>query len=297
MSRPRRIIAGETVLGTRRCIERRFLLRPDGVTNMVFLFCLARAARITGVQLHDFQVLSNHYHVVFTDVHGNRPEFFRELNQLVARAVNSAFGRWESFFAPGSYNAPCLVDGDAIEDKSVYVLCNVVEAGLVKLPEYWNGVSSWNMEYGETRVVKRPKVFFRDSMPEEEALTLVRPAALYPELTDKEARVRLREKAQERSHALAEKLRERGGSFMGMRRVCRQPRASSPNNCPPRRGIRPTVAGKSKWARIEALRCQTAFLEAHRDARLKFENGQRHVRFPSGTYWMVRRYGVSVAED
>ena len=85
MSRPRQVFPGEVVLGTRRCIERRFLLRPDRVTSDIFLYCLARAARLTGVELHEFVVLSNHYHVVLTDVHGNRPEFFRELNQLVGR--------------------------------------------------------------------------------------------------------------------------------------------------------------------------------------------------------------------
>lgn len=297
MTRPRRILAGDVVLGTRRCIERRFLLRPDPVTCQIFRYCLARAARITGVLLHEFVVLSNHYHVVLTDPRGNRPEFFRELNQLVARAVNANFGRWETFFAPGSYNAPLLADGAAILDKSVYVLCNVVEAGLVKLPQYWDGVSSWGMEYGQARLVKRPDVFFRDSMPEEESLTLVRPAALHPELSDKEARAYVRTVAQERSHASAQKLHERGGGFMGMRRVCKQPRESSPDTRPPRRGIRPTVAGKSKWARIEALQDQTRFIESHREARLRFEAGEFGICFPRGTYWMVRRYCVAVAKN
>ena len=30
-----------------------------------------------GIELHEFVVMSNHYHLVFTDPHGNRPEFFK----------------------------------------------------------------------------------------------------------------------------------------------------------------------------------------------------------------------------
>ncbi len=284
-------------MGTRKCSEGRFFLRPSVTTDHLFLYCLARAARISGVLLHEFQVLSNHYHVVFTDVRGQRPVFFRELNQFVARGGNASLGRWENFFAPGSYNAVSLVDGDAIEDECLYTLCNVVEAGLVKLPEYWDGVCSWSLDYGQPKTFRRPEGFFdgtSDKTLEQEVLTLVRPEALYPELGDAQARERLRDKARERSHAKANALRKSGGSFMGMRRVRRQPTGSSPTTRLPRRGIRPTVAGKNKWARIEALQRNAAFLEAHELARLLFESGKRDAVFPFGTYLMVQRFGVAV---
>jgi hypothetical protein len=267
------------------------------VSDQLFLYCLARAARISGVLLHEFQVLSNHYHVVLTDVRGQRPVFFRELNQFVARGVNASLGRWENFFAPGSYNAVTLVDGKAIEEECLYTLCNVVKAGLVKLPEYWDGVCSWDMDYGQSKTIRRPEGFFdasSDKTPDEEVLTLVRPEALYPHLGDDEARQRLRDKARERSYSFAEKLRKKGGSFMGMKRVRRQPPNSSPSTRAPRRGIRPTVAGKNKWARIEALQRNEAFLEAHEHARLLFEGGKHDAVFPLGTYLMVQRFGVAV---
>ena len=114
MTRPRFVKAGEVLMGTRRCSERRFFLRPSSTSDQLFLYCLARAGRLSGVLLHEFQVLSNHYQVIFTDVRGQSPQFFRELNQFVARGINASLGRWESFFAPGSYNAVGLVDGNAI---------------------------------------------------------------------------------------------------------------------------------------------------------------------------------------
>ena len=298
MTRPRFIKPGEVVMGTRRTSERRFFLRPSSTTDQLFLYCLARAARLSGVLLHEFQVLSNHYHIVLTDPHCQRPLFFRELNQFVARGVNASLGRWESFFAPGSYNAVTLVDAKAIEKECLYTLCNVVEAGLVKLPEYWDGVCSWRMNYGDTKRIARPKGFFREeseTMHDEEVLTLVRPDALYPDLSDVDAREHLRDKARALSRTFGDELQHKGGSFMGMKRVRRQPTESSPSTRAPRRGIRPTVAGKSKWARIEALQRNAAFLADYREARLRFEAGDTSVVFPLGTYLMAQRYGVAVA--
>ena len=49
---------------TRRCTQRTFLLRPDEVTNQVFLYCLAYAAQKTGVQVLYAMVMSNHHHAI-----------------------------------------------------------------------------------------------------------------------------------------------------------------------------------------------------------------------------------------
>ena len=299
VTRPRRVVKGEVLMGTRRCLRRCFLLRPDGITTRMFKYFLARAARLSGVLIHEFQVLSNHYHIVFSDPRGERSVFFRELNSLLARAVNAEFGGWETMFAPGSYNAVVLVDGDTIEQKCLYTLCNAVKDGLVSHPERWEGANSWRMEYGKPEYISRPKSdFFTDKgMRAFEVLVLVRPEALYPELSDKEVRARLRERATERSHAYMKKLRKKGGSVMGMARVRKQPRKSSPHTRAPRRGIRPTVAGANKWARVEALQRNAEFLADHEAARLEFEKGNRDVRFPIGTYLMVKRYGVAVVSN
>lgn len=300
MTLPRLVMKGDVVMGTRRTSERRFFLRPSPATDRIFLYCLARAVRITGVQLHEFQVLSDHYHIVFTDVNGKRPKFFQLLNQFVAKNVNQTLGRWESLFAPGSYNAVTLVDGDAIEAECIYTLCNAVKHGLVTLPEYWDGVSSWRMEYGRSITIERPEGFFTDSnekVLDEEVLVLTRPEALYPGLTDTEARAQLRDRARERSHKLVEDLRNEGRTFVGMKRVRKASPNSSAKSREPRRGLRPTVAGKNKEARIEALERYAEFLVKHKAARLEFEKGNHDVVFPRGTYLMVVRYGVAVEQN
>ena len=75
MSKPRRVLPGSTYLITRRCLGRQFLLRPSRDVNQVFLFCLAHSARMCGIEVHAFCVLSNHYHLVVTDPLARLPEF------------------------------------------------------------------------------------------------------------------------------------------------------------------------------------------------------------------------------
>ena len=52
---------GATYLVTRRCTERRFLLRPGPQTDAIFLYVLAVAAKRFGIKVHAFCVLSNQY--------------------------------------------------------------------------------------------------------------------------------------------------------------------------------------------------------------------------------------------
>ena len=63
MTAPRLLIQGDTYLVTRRCLRRKFLLRPGKLPNLVFGYILARAAARSGVKVHVFCVLSDHMRV------------------------------------------------------------------------------------------------------------------------------------------------------------------------------------------------------------------------------------------
>ena len=68
MSLPRRVLPNTTYLVTRRCLGRRFLLRPDDALNNLFIYCLGLAANKHGIEVHAVGAMSNHYHLVLTDV-------------------------------------------------------------------------------------------------------------------------------------------------------------------------------------------------------------------------------------
>jgi REP element-mobilizing transposase RayT len=92
VSLPRMITKGASYLVTRRCTQRQFLLRPSAETNRIFVYCLAYAAKQTGVEIHGLVVMSNHWHGVVTDPEARLPEFLQILHRLIAAATNALLG-------------------------------------------------------------------------------------------------------------------------------------------------------------------------------------------------------------
>jgi hypothetical protein len=83
---------------------------------------------------------------------------------------------------------------------------------------------------------------------------------------------------------IAAQARKDGKTFIGMRRVLRQPRTNTPFTRDIRKGIRPHVASLNTGARIEALQDLTKFWAEHREAVLADQAGQPDVEYPYGTY-------------
>jgi len=290
---PRRIVAGNCYLLTRRCSERRFFLRPSKEANEVLRYLLAVASQRFGIVLHAFCVLSNHYHVVLTDTAGNLPAFGQYLDSLVARSINALHGHWESFWAPGSYSAVTLLSPDDVLSKAAYVLANPTSAGLVRHGTEWPGLWSVPEQIGSGPVrVKRPAHFFRldGPMPEMAQLELVCP----PGFESVEAfRKELLALVTELEDQAVREVAEQKSSFLGVRRVLAQKPHARPAPGEPRRGLNPRIAGRDRWKRIEAILRLKEFLRAYRDAWIAYAGGLRDTLFPQGTYWMRVAYGVA----
>jgi putative transposase len=286
MTAPRQILPNSTYLITRRCFGRMFLLRPSALQNAVFEYALAAKAKEYGILLHAYCVLSNHWHCVLTDPHGRLPEFQRDLGSTIARALNAAHGRWESFWAPGSYSAVALQSADDVFDKLAYVLANPVVAGLVRRGAEWPGLWSAPSRIGaEAHLVKRPDHYFRKSgpTPPSAPLELKCPAGFD---SVEELRERLSEELERREAQAALDLAKSGRSFMGARKVRAQSPFARPAPGEPRRGMKPRLASCDKWKRIEAIGRLKSFLSEYREAWRAFTGGAREAVFPEGTYWM-----------
>lgn len=293
---PRQIIPGTTLMLTRRCFGRQFLLRPDRTINRIFKFCLAVAAARTGVLVHAYCVMSNHYHLIVTDVHGNLPEFMHWFNEYVAKCGNAHRGRWESFWAPGSYSLVTLVDWEDVVDKAAYVLANPISARLVRQLEQWPGAHSMPQELcGKTERIARPQGFFRANgpVPESVSLQLVPPPAFIGLLEESLAAVGERIEAF-RSDAIAQ-ARQDGQGFLGRRKVLAQSPFTRPKSFERRRGLNPRIASRDKWKRVEVLQRLKRFLAEYREAWERFAEGERSVIFPFGTYAMRVHLGVACA--
>ncbi len=280
---------------TRRCIFRMLLLRPSKRTNEILKYILAVAAERSGVVLHAFCVLSNHLHIALSDPKGKLPLFAQCLDTLVARSLNALHGRWETFWAPGSYSAVVLETREDVLAKMAYVLANPVAAGLVRRGREWPGLWSAPEWIGAGPVeVKRPKHFFRENgpMPETAKLELVCPPGW---ASVEEFRRQLTAAVTALEDEAARKLAAEGRSFLGVRKVLAQNPRARPASAEPRRGLNPRIACRDKWKRIEAIGRLKTFLSEYRVAWRAFASGVRRTVFPVGTYWMRVTYGVPCA--
>jgi hypothetical protein len=129
-------------------------------------------------------------------------------------------------------------------------------------------------------------------MPDALELLLTIPAELGPaaELLS-ELRDRVRALELERA---AERART-GRRVLGRRAMLAQSWRDYPVSVEPRRNLRPRIATRNKWARIEALLRNRGFVTEYASARERWRNGIPSV-FPTGTYWLHRFASVPVLE-
>jgi REP element-mobilizing transposase RayT len=297
MTAPRQVLRGVTHLVTRRCFQRRFLLRPSRLTNDTLGYLLAVAAARYSVQVHAFCVLSNHVHFVVTDTKARLPEFQQYFDSLAGRALNAALGRSESFWDSKRYSAVTLVTPEDVVSKTAYVLANPVAAGLVRRACRWPGLWSDPAAIGGSPLrFQRPRHFFRKdgTMPVAAELPLVAPTSFADAETFRGQVTAEFERLEGSARAEASAT---GRGFLGVARILKARPRAQPTSREPRGELSPKVACKDKWKRIEALGRLASFLQAYRLALGAWRSGRRDVEFPAGTYMMRVTHRAACADS
>jgi REP element-mobilizing transposase RayT len=288
MTAPRQLLPGKVYFVTRRCFQQQFLLRPRKLVNDIFAYTLALVLERTGVKLHAYCVMSNHYHLLVSDPDARLPEFHQQLDSLVGRALNALYGRKETFWKQGSYSAIPLETKEDIVAKAVYVLANPVSARLVKRARSWPGLWSAPETFGGRVQVERPAHFFAAKKEPPKALELAVPQG-FESASEFRAAVESGLEARE-----AEVAAEPGG-YLGVARVLKQSPYERPKEKKEEPTLNPKVAAKDKGLRIELIRRLKAFLSAYKDALKVWREGKVEAVFPAGTYLMRVAHGVQCA--
>lgn len=296
MSLPRPVFPNSVYMITRRCTQRRFLLKPSKKRNAAWEYILAYAAKKTGVQLIWTMVESNHHHTGVYDPEKNISAFCRELHRLVAKHHNAQYGRFEYFWASGPPGRLRLEGPEDILDKLVYSITNPVKDHLVAKARQWPGVLTTPEQLCRTWTVERPKNYFRaeGSMPESIELTLHKPPG-FEHMSAEVFRELVAKRVAEVEVKAAAERRRTGQRVLGRQVILRQDHEESPASYAKHFKLNPQVGAKSKWRRIEALRRIKSFVTAYREALARWRAGDHGVVFPHGTNMMRLVHAVRCA--
>jgi hypothetical protein len=273
-------------------------MRPDGETNNAFVYCLALAARKSAVGVVCVGTTSNHYHAVVVDNEGHLPVFLEHFHKLFAKHQNCLRGRWEAFWATEQTSVVQLPNPDDVLAKMAYAIANPCSSHLVEKVHHWPGVESLTAIEQDLPLAasKPPRFFDQDNgdLPDGVQLELCR-APGFEKLSHDQYAELVREQVNQAVAKAAELRREKGIKLLGRKEVLRQHWSHGPSTREPRRGLSPRVACRNKWARIEALRRNQAFLNQYRSARDELLAGREAV-FPPGTWWLCRYAGLTSAD-
>jgi len=215
-------------------------------------------------------------------------------HKIFARSQNALRGRWENFWSSEQACMVQLVDRQDVIDKLVYTATNPVKDHLVDRVHHWSGVNGLRaLLTSQPLRAKRPQHFFRrdGAMPEAVELRLILPPELGSETVVLEE---FRQRVAAVAAAMAIERQRTGRRVLGRRAILQQSWRAQPQSTEPRRNLRPPVAARSQWSRIEALLRNRAFVVAYKTAREAWQTAVAAI-FPPGTYWLRRFANVPIA--
>ncbi len=311
MSRPRKIDPGTTFFVTVRCANRSFRLvpKPEVRDSINYIFKAAAAAFSDRIHIHEFEFLSNHFHILGTDLDACLPAFMRELNRAISRQLNALRGIRGTNIEKG-YNL-CQVDmftGDRALEHAVYILTQATAAHLVERASEWKAPNSFATEYGVPESVKRPECGLwsrpndlrhhpasrrsgraryagHSNAPETVVFELVRPP-IYAELSDSALRARIRRCVEVREDELIRERRRTGRRVAGWNRVVSRNFLEIPAKGEEYFARVPSFSAATPDRRAALARAHASFRAAYNRALARFIDGVRDVLFPPGTYLM-----------
>ncbi|MBX3249133.1 MAG: hypothetical protein KF901_18285 [Myxococcales bacterium] len=306
MSKPHLVLPGQVISTSRQVLHRHFRLRPDRQMVELFKYLLALYAAKYGIKIHVCCLMSTHYHLVFTDVHGNRGEFFRDFHSMLTKCVLVYRGLRGTYVFDKSQTSQCDCINEAVIEAVAYALANPTAAGITSTPSEWPGnfCHADELATGKTERVKRPDTFRREDgshvrffdlaserWPEEvelrfEPVPMLADAAEYQRLVQVELEGLIRKKLEEAGGQPFSRVRQASAAPSTTRPAKTSPSASASPASRPAEARRPRASRPSTDLR--------EFWALHAEAVANFKKGDEVV-FPPGTYRWAKVFGFPVA--
>lgn len=292
MTQPRRHIAGQVALLTRRCHGRKYFLRPDDYINDVMAFEVGKAANRYGQRICAAVGMSNHIHLATHDTTANRSDFMRDSMSGIARSRNCDLERDGHFWESGSYGDTVLLDKDAIERKLLYIWLNPVRAGLVKRAEDWPGFMILPKHWGKEIEIEKPDKFYGRRNPDVVRFT-PQPPPGYEGMDLDDIREHFETLLKEAEDRILKERKKHRRRISGVRAVLAQDPFDSPKTRKSSSRINPRFATKNVALMASAKDIYRDFLDQYEEKRQRWVKGTTQVKFPCGTLQLKSQAPIS----
>jgi len=109
--------------------------------NNAIVYCRAEAANRFDIDVVLPFASTNHHHTIVFDRRGNYPLFIEHFHNMLARCLNTHWGRTENFWASQQACVTRLLEPETVIAKLVYVASNPVKDRLFQYAHQWPGVN------------------------------------------------------------------------------------------------------------------------------------------------------------
>jgi REP element-mobilizing transposase RayT len=286
---------GSLVEVTTRTIQSRLLLTPTPQLNRIIIGALARAGRRYEVGVVAFSFLANHYHLLLQVQDADQLASFMSLfNSKLAREVARLTG-WKDKIWSRRYQAIVISNEETAQvARLFYVLSNGVKENLVSRVGEWPGVhvapallagtaleGVWINRTAEYLAKQRGETRGPQDFEEPETLILA-PLPCWKNLSSEQYRHQIESMVQKIENKASAQRERSGKQPLGPDVIRRQDPRTEPSRT--KKSPAPRFHAFHKEARQELHRLYFEFVAAFREAADRLRSGDRHARFPIGSF-------------
>ncbi len=282
MTEPKLRIPGQVAHISRRCVGRKFLLRPDDYINEAIAYDFALSVTRYGQEVSAATFMSNHYHAFILDTTAKRSDCVRRFNRCMTIRLQSHRGVDGPCWDHRPFGDTVIMGEQTEMEILLYIWLNPVKDGLVERVEDWPGYKILPKHWGKPITVKKPEKYFGRAGPDE--LTWVpQPPPSLRHLPLEEAIALAEERIADKEAEFAEKRkREQNGDVMGAEKVQALNPLEAPQQPCQKPGPCPRFACDNEALKKSAQKIYEAFLDQYETQRQRWLLG-KEVVFPFGT--------------
>ena len=284
----RHYLPGTVYFITSRCTQSRLLMTPSAMVNELIGAALARAVRLSGIDLHAFVFTSNHFHLMLSsDAAARVARFMQLLQSDIARKVGRLV-KWSGRFFSRRYSAEPIADDDAADERLRYILAHGVKEGLVAACADWPGLSclqalkcggplkfewrDWTKRWFEHRRKGNDVDRFGVHCPKETETLSLAPLPSWRDLSQSQRSSKVTDIERRINETAPDRVKGAG-------RVLAQDPLSRPRHT--KRSQRPKCHASSLALWRAMVTGYREFLSIYRDLSTRWRGGDFSVRFPA----------------